>query len=539
MRRNLARAAVVLTAALAGMLAGAPLALSSAAAVPLPGTGQPTRPEIFQDLGVDSKVPAAYVILVDTSSSMQQSGLYPQVISALPGFIESLGSGDLVAVFNFDTTPENVPTGLVPPSLSVLDRLPPEAKGEWTDFGHAFAKALSLLQTAPAEVHVGGIILLSDGLIDAPNDPAFAKLSSSGWTGQIQTVRNLSARMTITGYAIQLGDPPLTPGSCTRAQTTDVRTCAGVSVVLGKLLTPLDVDTLSPDSDIAAILGQAKTATRIAKAAQVLRSDLGRPVTATITGADGRDLRRLDLRSGSAPLLVTFVSHAPDIPAVSVTGLRVRVDGFPARVTGLPSKVTLGPLDARTVTARLVWRSPARSSLTGGTGTGAGRLRLTGTVTSPWVAAIRDDLNDGGFRLGPLSAGQAAFAGTYPEPVAAAAWMLLAALVLLAASAAAGLLAYRFPRLSGRLLVVDLVADADIDNGVREAGRDVLLLKGRRMRIDLREKVRLEGTALVKGNRDGSLRITVTRPVVGRPKTGVTRHRKLVRASVGFRHLPG
>jgi hypothetical protein len=536
LRKALRRAVATLAVALTSFLLS-PLA-TAAAAIRQGGT-EPTQQQLFQTLGVADE-PAAYVILVDTSGSMQQSGHYQQVIGALPHFLASLDPDDLVALYTFDTVPNAVQADLAKPSPSVLANLPASADGAWTDFGLVFAQALRVLSTAPADVHIGGIVLLSDGLIDAPDDVAYETLKSPGWAGLQRQAAGLAGRMALSGYGIQLANQATVgPGNCTSAETTDTATCAGVQAVLDNVLPPTSVVMLPPKSDISATLNLAKNDVRVAKAVEALQPDVGKGVTATVSGAPGTSLGRLDLPSGSAAVTITFLSNAPSIADVRVSALALHVSGLAADVTGLPGQITLTPRTPRTVTVRLTWRPPASSSPTGGSRPVSGRLSLTGTVSSPWTPVIRDSLNDKSFALGTLTGGTAAFSGSYQESVNPLPWILLGILVLMVVIAAGGWRVYRFPRLRGTLLIVDLLGDASPHPAEVERSRKPLPLKGRRMNEDLGDLVDAQGSVRIEGRPNGALTITVTRDKLSAPrKAVVAKAGTAAIASIGFRHFP-
>jgi hypothetical protein len=103
----------------------------------------PTRQEIFQTLNVD-EVPADYVVLVDTSGSMNDGGLYGDVRGTLATFFAGLTPADHLAVYTFDDFP--TPRYLGPASnpgralASLPPRPRPPSSGN-TDIGAALAAA--------------------------------------------------------------------------------------------------------------------------------------------------------------------------------------------------------------------------------------------------------------------------------------------------------------------------------------------------------------------------------------------------------------
>ena len=62
--------------------------------------GAATTNKVLDELGV-SRIPASYVFVIDVSQSMQRSGLYPKVLTALEGFLRAIDSKDQVGVVIF------------------------------------------------------------------------------------------------------------------------------------------------------------------------------------------------------------------------------------------------------------------------------------------------------------------------------------------------------------------------------------------------------------------------------------------------------
>ena len=91
-----------------------------------------TVDQIYRVLHV-ADIPAAYVILVDTSASMQSDGMYPQVKHYLKRFDETLPKQDQVHYFTFAAS-----VGGPFPNAAGL---PSTARVNGTDFGPALADA--------------------------------------------------------------------------------------------------------------------------------------------------------------------------------------------------------------------------------------------------------------------------------------------------------------------------------------------------------------------------------------------------------------
>ena len=193
-RTGLAWAALGSVAMLLGAELLAPAALATA----------PTPPAaVAARLGA-SHIPAEIVVLVDISGSMTSDGLYPQVQQVLPSFLANLRQQDpqdVVAVVVFGAASDTQTVYLGPPTASSIP-LPATADSAWTDFGYAFQKALNILSQAPARIKVGGVLLMSDGELDAPDDQQYATYSASGWAKLAPWPQGLG--ISVTGYGLPL-----------------------------------------------------------------------------------------------------------------------------------------------------------------------------------------------------------------------------------------------------------------------------------------------------------------------------------------------
>jgi hypothetical protein len=200
--------------------------------------------------------PAAYVVLVDTSGSMMADGMYDKVRQYMASFEASLSPKDTVTYFTFSSA--------VSGPYSRARSLPPVTSGDYTDFGPAFAQALSTLSAAADRgISVGGLFLMSDGIIDAPpTDRAYLTLNSPGWSALRKSATALASRMAVTGYGLTT---PAGTGAgngakaCGGQATTDPATCAGVQEVLTAVFGP-DVLVVNgtTGTNIGSLLGRAK-----------------------------------------------------------------------------------------------------------------------------------------------------------------------------------------------------------------------------------------------------------------------------------------
>ncbi len=181
--------AITLAASIGGALG------SQAALAQSPGP-HPTLDQFYQAAHF-ADAPAVYVVLVDTSGSMMTDGMYNKVRQYLASFEKSLSPKDTVTYFTFSSAVSGPYFG--------AGSLPPVASGSYTDFGPALAQALSTLSAAADNGgSIGGVFLMSDGIIDAPpTDQTYLTLGSPGWSALRKSATALASRMAVTGYRLQ------------------------------------------------------------------------------------------------------------------------------------------------------------------------------------------------------------------------------------------------------------------------------------------------------------------------------------------------
>lgn len=456
-----------------------------------------TPQQIYDCLNLPA-APADYVVLIDTSGSMQGSGRYAQVLDTLPGLLRDLAAtpGSRVALDTFDagvfTAKQLGPVG--DPNADVA-ALPPSAVGQHTDFGTALN--LAYQQLADASASFGAVILLSDGRLDASPGSPYAAYGDQGWLQLRAKYSALDARMPVNGYGIEL-----TPD-------TDLGT------VLGQVF-PSPVAVSAATGSLAGALTRARDdAERDQAAAVIQHGDSGAAVTARFAaaGGTGSGLGRLDLAAGHASIRLILTATAAHIP-LTVSDLEIAVSGFPLRARPETTAVTLEPGASRAsadIPVQLTWTPPSVAGLLPGNVPENAGLTVTGRVASPWAQTIRGEIGDASFTVGQLSGGAATVGGTAHETVLWWLWLLWI-LAALAASAVVALLVrhwLRHPRLRGSLTVVG--ADNRLLGHVE--------LSGRAVRIDAARLKGMPATATVHGVRsrlhwDG-IEITCTRPESG------------------------
>ena len=514
--------AATLAASMGGVLIGGQAALA----------GSPDQPstlnQFYQAVHL-ADAPAAYVVLVDTSGSMMTDGMYDKVRQYMASFERSLSPEDTVTYFTFSSAV----SGPYPRARS----LPPVASGDYTDFGPAFAQALSTLSAAAdSGVSVGGLFLMSDGIIDAPpTDQAYLTLRSPGWSSLRKSATALASRMAVTGYGLTMptgtgtGNPAR---ACGGQATTDPATCAGVQEVLTAVFGPdVLVASGTTGADIGSLISRAKADQRRSKAiSQLLANDVARGVRASIRPS-GASLGQGHLHGSSVPVTIRLSSQVPDLP-VTITGVTVRSTGDALfDLSGLPRVIGLDPGQTKVLPARLSWQVPGGGGLFGNSGEVSGVMTIDGTMTSQWLAVIRNDLA-GSFRLGEVNSGAIRYSVPYSKGINVTIWLAIGMAVVILAALTLTILLIVFPRLATDIEVLDLRDDSV--QSLRVQGR-------RRWKGQLDGTSGTLGTLSVAGRRRGGVRIRLRRELDDTRRYGrrrFTRNEIVVVASVGFRCQP-
>jgi Mg-chelatase subunit ChlD len=369
--------------------AGTLCSTADAQRLPITAGGPRSSPDtplddVLRSIGGD-KVPADYTIIVDTSRSMQDGKLYARVQRALDPFLTALEPHDQLSLLTFDTAPTVRYTGAVGSDVGrVLAQLPATATGLGTDIGSGLDAGLAELERPDARLF-GTVVLITDGKHRPPAGSAYPEASGPSWAALRTRAGALAKRHALRAYALAL--------------TLDTDAALMKTVFADTTVVAV------PPEQIASYLGRLPAELRRAKATQLIRTDLGRRVTAGWTGEQAA----LDLAAGSAPTTLRLASGFSRIP-IELTDLHVvSSGGLAARVTGLPARVALRPGEVRDIPVRLEFQTA------GGFGFGRralvreGQVTLAATVTSPWRHALTSDL---GLPFDPrLSAGTANLTG--------------------------------------------------------------------------------------------------------------------------------
>lgn len=421
-----------------GPLIGAMLGLSALPTMAAPAGTSPAQ--VAATLHAN-KIPAEIVLLVDISQSMSSSGgPYPALLREVPRFLKHLAKQDpqdLVAVVEFGARAATQEIYLGSPLGKVT--LPPRATSIGTDFGFAFQKALDILTEAPPRIRVGGVLLLSDGVLFAPRDRVYGGglgYHAPGWASLRSRVPGLKP---VTGYGLPLSN--------NQSQIDNVRQALGDVFSMRETLAP-DLNDLNAEFDIAA---QQILASQVRQAAQL---DSGLGVAVSWTGAPGMAGQPpLDLGPGSTDLAIQITARTAHIP-LTVSGMSVTSSGFARAISGsvTPRRVVVTPGQPVTVTVHLRWQglSDGSSFFGGSRHSSAGRLTLLGSVSSSFTTTLRDSFGDRSFTTGGITRSQSPpVPADIPINADFSIWGIVIPLLAILALALAG---YRM-RLTGRLIL--------------------------------------------------------------------------------------
>ncbi|GAA4719839.1 vWA domain-containing protein [Phytohabitans rumicis] len=344
-------------AVLAGLALGALLL-----AAPGPAAAGPSTDDIHRALGIDS-VAADYIVLVDTSSSMQ-GARYAGVKTGLLSFLAALAPEDQVSLVTFDARATAVWTGPAGRSPQrIVDRLPKEARGTNTDIGLALEQAIRLLGRDGAPT-IATVVLLTDGIHDPKRGSPYPFDKGYAWDQLRRTAQRLT-KDSLSGYAIPL------------AGATGAKLLS--KVVPGTVvLNPTAIDRATQ------LLEQPKRKVQAVKARQRLGDDLTRGVVVTWPPEAGR------LRAGRQELTVVLRSTTAHIP-IEVRDLVVSSDRPDVTVRPPDTTVTLEPNQSASVTLAVEWDPGAPTWKPWDTTSVEGTFSLSGRASTPWADALAAD----------------------------------------------------------------------------------------------------------------------------------------------------
>ncbi len=339
--RSWARLGAVALTLVGGALLGAPAAAADSLGVD----------EVVAALGLTSE-PATYVVMADTSGSMNAGGRYTNLRRELGKLVDSLDSDDRVALMTFDNKVTSRFEGVVGENrAAVLAGLPATAKGTHTDIGKAIAAGLAALEQSPAHGQVA-LILITDGKLDAPGSP-YEKENSSAWKDLRSRAATLAATHQVAAYAVSL------------QATTD----AGL---LKKVFA--DAREVAPEQvgDRFAQVGQDLLKLQ---AAEALKDEVSQNIAVRWTG----DLGAALADGTPVDVQLDFTSPYPHIPVVLSDLTAQAPAGLTVELSGLPASIQLEPGGTATV------HMQARVTGSGGVNTQVG---LRASISSSWGKAL-------------------------------------------------------------------------------------------------------------------------------------------------------
>lgn len=433
-----------------------------------------TLATIEKAVGVDA-VPADYVLLADTSSSMQQGNKYSGLKDALRDFLAALAPTDQVTLVTFDSGTRVVYQGAVGTSPdAIVGNLPPTATGQATDIGAALAQAVVALERPNAPT-IASVVLVTDGANNPPPGSTYKYVGGFAWHDLARRVSVLS-KTSLRAYALPIAG------------------ASGASL-LGKVFpNPTRLDAQSITS-VTTLLQRPKDDATLVKVRSRLTDDLRQGVTVSWPPSAAH------LATGVNQVEVKLTSTTKYLP-LTVNGLAVTASGtgFTAQVSSAP--VALAPGQSALVPVTITWSPGPRSLAYSKTVTGNTRLALTGSVSSPWSDTLGTDL---GLTLaaGLHDTGQSGQASAnVGQPAlyfeSGAAVILIAAIVLLAL--------YRRPKLTDDLVVTVPGQPSALTIPLDGRGRSIVLGKaeagGSALRLRMIRKgrakqlsVRVEGSS--------------------------------------------
>lgn len=326
-----------------------------------------TRDDLFKQLGVDVQ-PADYIVLVDTSKSMAESGRYSEVRSRLAAFLTGTSPSDHVAVYTFDDVvqPRYVGQGGAPDDI--VAHLPAGPRNGQTDIGSAIESALEELERLEA-APVGSIVLLTDGNNNPLDDSLYRPTGGPAWSALTARAKKLTdAHHTLRGYALPLGSD------------------ANGAALLRQVLPTTSVVNPSDVPDIGGFLDRTKESIRAEKAKTALSQDIGRGATVVWP-----DRTSLDLDSGAAVLTFKVQSRLAKVP-IDVTNMTVKLtDAAGVRVAldpTSPRTITLAPGESREFKLHLTWSPGAGPVPYRRTRKKTPEVQVLTNVSSPWTPML-------------------------------------------------------------------------------------------------------------------------------------------------------
>ena len=174
----------------------------------LPATAEENLDAIAATLGIEDQA-TDYILIVDTSLSMQEEGRWGRARDALSGLADSLTPDDHVTLITFDDGAQTVFAGDAPSTNTLLGDLPDEPTGTQTDIGAAIDEGVDALNRDGAS-EVAAFVLLTVSTRAAPLC-GLARLNRRGGgppAGEGGPTSGAIAPSTRTCRVLRWGEPP-------------------------------------------------------------------------------------------------------------------------------------------------------------------------------------------------------------------------------------------------------------------------------------------------------------------------------------------
>lgn len=327
---------------------------------------QASREEVLGAMKVD-ELDADYVILVDTSGSMEDGQLYDLVKSALSPLLRSLSPRDHVSLLTFDTVPAVRYSGAAgTPGDSALAQLPDRAMGTATDIGAAVEAGIRELERSDA-LDIGTLILLTDGQHEPAAGSAYPGTSGDTWNKLAGRGKALGEKHEINSYALAL------------SKETDAS--------LLQMAFSQTIVAALPQDQVASYFGGLRDQVKLLKARAMLAND--RP---EVTGEWSGSLERLSFDQGSAKATLVVRSPTAYVPLV-LSNIRVSGIGTPIQVGDLPDRVEIMPKTSTKIPVQLSFDHSPGFHIGHQQVTDRGSMVVSGTVSSPWSDVLTKDLD--------------------------------------------------------------------------------------------------------------------------------------------------
>jgi hypothetical protein len=308
-------------------------------------------------------VEAHYVILVDTSASMESNNLYKYVQSGLTRFVSAVDQADSVTIIPFAEEPaEPCFSGNVDEPTEVLKCLPRRATGQNTDIGRAIDAALTDVKAAQAPVSV--VLLISDGDQQAPATSPYGKPSAT--SGPWAALRKRAdALPNLYGYALQLG------------RSTSAKT-------LGVVFKHTQTVNAKSQAEVRTRLAPPKAEVLHQAVRSTLTPDLVKPIKITWS-TDGNEFNATD---GSAEILLTIQPDTEFVPFTLTDVVVTQVDGTQLTLDPLPTSIDLTPGAPYLAFVHVSWPVPSWPRLRSYPIDVSAHLQLSFNVQSSWDKVI-------------------------------------------------------------------------------------------------------------------------------------------------------